>query len=106
MPNFFEPGEPFTLDRFPPKTDEDKAALGAFFTGPANLTANAAKLKRFAEALKADSIKRVGVYGFCWGMLFSSACFLISYIFIGAKVAIGIGSQRPLVDAVAMVHPA
>lgn len=68
MPDFFEPNKPFPLARFPPKTDEDKAELQAFFAGPADCARVTPKLKGFAEALKADSVKRIGVYGFCWGM--------------------------------------
>ncbi len=77
MPDFFEPDSAFDISRFPPKTDEDKAAIQAFFGSTASPSAAIIKLKAFGEALKSNGVKRVGVYGMCWGVyhavgLFSS----------------------------------
>jgi dienelactone hydrolase len=68
MPDFFDPEKPFDVNRFPPKCDDDRAELSGFFstTGKPQKAIN--KLRRFVEALKADNYKRIGVYGFCWGM--------------------------------------
>lgn len=67
MPDFFEPADAFPDDKFPPTTDEAKAELQAFFGGPANPQASVAKLKKVAEALKADGVTKVGAFGYCWG---------------------------------------
>ena len=67
MPDFFEDGEPFPLEDFPPKTDEDKAKLQAFFGGIALPPKNGERLLAFGKSLKDDGVKFLGVYGFCWG---------------------------------------
>jgi dienelactone hydrolase len=67
MPDFFEPHGAFPSEKFPPKTDQDKADIQAFFGGPASPPAASAKLKSFSETLKANGAKKIGVYGFCWG---------------------------------------
>ena len=67
MPDFFEPHEPFSLSKFPPKTPEAKAEIQEFFGGPAKPDLAAQKLKKFAQALKTDGAKKVGAYGYCWG---------------------------------------
>lgn len=67
MPDFFEPEAPFPVDKFPPKTDEDKAAVQAFFGGIASPPANIEKLTAFGKTLRADGAKKLGAYGFCWG---------------------------------------
>lgn len=67
MPDFFEDGEPYPLERFPPKTDEDKARLQAFFGGIALPPKNKDRLIDFGKTLKGDGVKFAGVYGFCWG---------------------------------------
>jgi dienelactone hydrolase len=64
MPDFFEPNAAFPMEKFPPKTDQDKADIQAIFAGTAAATA---KLNAFGEALKVNGAKKVGVYGFCWG---------------------------------------
>ncbi|KAI0317998.1 dienelactone hydrolase [Amylostereum chailletii] len=91
MPDFFSPSPPWDTARHPPKTPEDKAALQAFFGGPANPPDAVDKLLRVARTLKADGAKRVVAYGLCWG----------------GKVAILAGSKidTPL-DAIATIHPA
>lgn len=92
MPDFFEPKEPFPTSRHPPKNDSDKEALQAFFgpDGAAHPPSNIGKLTKFAEALKADGVKNVGAYGFCWG----------------AKICISSGGEDTPFSSVAMVHPA
>jgi len=92
MPNFFEPKDAFSISKFPPKSDENKAALQAFFgpDGAAFPPSNIGKLIKFAEALKSDGYNHVGAYGFCWG----------------AKICISSGTAGTPLDAVAMVHPA
>ncbi len=67
MPDIFEPNHPFPIDKFPPKTKEEKAELQKFFGGVASPPENAKKLLSFGKALRSDGIKRLGVYGFCWG---------------------------------------
>jgi len=92
MPDFFEPKEPFPTSKHPPKSDQDKADLQAFFgpDGAANAPANIGKLTEFAQTLKSNGVKHVGSYGFCWG----------------AKICILSGGNSTPLDAVAMVHPA
>ncbi len=77
MPDFFEPDAPFDIAKFPPKTDQDKADLQAFFGSTANPSAAITKLKTFGESLKANGFKRVGVYGMCWGTYISASTFLL-----------------------------
>lgn len=91
MPDFFEPDAPWPADKFPPKTDEEKAKLQAFFGGAANPQNAVSKLLNVAKALKADGAKFVGAFGFCWG----------------GKVTILAGSAEstPL-DAISATHPA
>jgi hypothetical protein len=67
MPDFFEPNAAFPAEKFPPKTDQDKADIQAFFGGTGSPPVAITKLKSFGEALKADGAKKVAVYGFCWG---------------------------------------
>ncbi|KAF7971838.1 hypothetical protein HWV62_19855 [Athelia sp. TMB] len=84
--------EPFPTSRHPPKDDSDKQALQAFFgpEGAAHPASNIGKLIKLAEALKADGVKNVGAYGFCWG----------------AKICISAGAEGTPLSSVAMVHPA
>ncbi|TBU46527.1 hypothetical protein BD309DRAFT_857797 [Dichomitus squalens] len=91
MPDFFEPGEPWPVDQFPPKTPEDQKKLQEFFGGIAKPTDGVARLINVAKTLKSEGVEFVGAYGFCWG----------------GKVTILAGSQdaTPL-DAVSAVHPA
>lgn len=67
MPDFFEDGEPWPVEGFPPKTDEEKQKLQEFFGGLASPPANKDKLIAFGKALKGEGVKTLGVYGFCWG---------------------------------------
>ncbi|KAI8983409.1 Alpha/Beta hydrolase protein [Trametes punicea] len=91
MPDFFEPNEPWPTDKFPPKTDEDKAKLQAFFGGPAKPQDAVVKLINVAKELKSEGAEWVGTFGYCWG----------------GKVTILAGSNASTpFDAVAAVHPA
>jgi len=91
MPDFFEPGEPWPADRFPPQTDEDKVKLQQFFGGVANPQQSVQKLLEVGKALKSEGAKFVGTFGFCWG----------------GKVTILAGSAASTpFDAVSAIHPA
>ncbi|KAI0733977.1 hypothetical protein C8Q72DRAFT_505666 [Fomitopsis betulina] len=91
MPDFFEPAGAWPQDKFPPKTDEEKARLQQFFGGTANPQNGATKLLKVGQALKQDGAKFVGAFGFCWG----------------GKVTILAGSAHSTtLDAVAATHPA
>ncbi|KAI0666316.1 hypothetical protein C8Q78DRAFT_1060766 [Trametes maxima] len=91
MPDFFEPAGPWPVDQFPPKTDEEKAKLQAFFGGTAKPQDAVGKLVNVGKALKSEGAGWVGTFGFCWG----------------GKVTILSGSvdSTPF-DAVAAIHPA
>ena len=84
MPDFFAPHDPVDVTnvrttcasaamaharatQFPPTTAEGKAALGAFFGGPAAPSRVLPMVKAVAQALKAGGATQVGVYGYCWG---------------------------------------
>ena len=67
MPDFFEPGEPWPVDQFPPTTDEGKAQLQQFFGGTANPANAKQKAIDVGKALKAEGVEFVGLYGYCWG---------------------------------------
>ena len=67
MPDFFEPNKPFPIDKFPPKTDEEKDDLQKFFAGPAKPELAVENLKRVGKTLRDDGAKWVGAYGMCWG---------------------------------------
>jgi dienelactone hydrolase len=69
MPDFFELHSLFPAEKFPPDNPDVEAELKAFFAGTANPTASLNKLVAFGHNLKADGKKKVGAYGFCWGML-------------------------------------
>lgn len=91
MPDFFEGDEPWPLDRFPPKTDEDKKKLQEWFGGFANPANHVPKFIKVAQAVKDEGAEFVLGYGYCWG----------------GKVCINAGNQpgTPF-DAVSIVHPA
>lgn len=67
MPDFFEPDGPFPSEKYPPKTDQDKADLQDFFAGIASPPIAIKKLTSFGEFLKSKGAKKVAIYGFCWG---------------------------------------
>lgn len=73
MPDFFD-GHPYPVDKFPPSTDQEKADFQVFWGGIANISNTVDKVTKFAETLKADNIKRIGLYGFCWGAGLSFPC--------------------------------
>ncbi|KIY43379.1 dienelactone hydrolase [Fistulina hepatica ATCC 64428] len=90
MPDFFEPVGAFPLSKFPPKDDQTKAELQAFFGGIASPLRNSEKLIAFGNWLKLNGVSRIGVYGFCWG----------------GKVTMISGAESTPFDAVSIVHPA
>jgi dienelactone hydrolase len=90
MPDFFEPHPPFPVSKSPPTCDQDKADLQAFFGGTANPGVTMKKLTSFGQILKSSGVKKVGVYGFCWG----------------GKVAVCSGGEGTPFDAISIVHPA
>jgi len=90
MPDFFEPNGPFPPEKYPPKTEQDKAEVQAFFGGTASPPAAIKKLTSFGETLKANGAKKIGAYGFCWG----------------GKVTICAGGNSTPFNSVAMIHPA
>ena len=67
MPDFFEAGSAFPVDKFPPKSDQDKEDLQKFFGGIASPPENVKKLTAFGEHIKSQGFQKVGAYGFCWG---------------------------------------
>ncbi|EAU92634.2 dienelactone hydrolase [Coprinopsis cinerea okayama7 len=90
MPDFFEPEEAFSIEKFPPRHDQDKQDLQDFFGGIASPPATTKKLTTFGAYLKSQGHKKVATYGFCWG---------------GKVVVCGSGENTPF-DASAIVHPA
>ena len=92
MPDFFEPDQPYPVDKFPPETKEDNEEFQKFFAGPANQEKALGKLLEFGKILRDGGVhKQLGTYGLCWG----------------GKVTILSGSGKtPAFDAVAAVHPA
>jgi len=90
MPDFFEPAAAFPAEKFPPKTDEVKKELQAFFGGPASPPASMKKLVDLGQHLKSKGAKHLGVYGFCWG---------------GKVTLLASGESTPF-DAAAIIHPA
>lgn len=68
MPDFFEPGTAFPEDKYPPKNEQDKADIQAFFGGTGNPAVAVGKLKTLGGTLRSNGAKKIGVYGFCWGM--------------------------------------
>lgn len=73
MPDFFQPSSPFSLNDYPPNTDEQKAKYQAFFGGPAKIDKAVENVKNVGKVLKAEG-STVGVYGYCWGVYFPSPC--------------------------------
>ena len=66
MPDFVH-GEAFPIEKFPAKTDEDKAALGNFFKTTGNPETKLPEISAVCEALKKEGYGKVGVLGYCWG---------------------------------------
>ncbi|KAF5355730.1 hypothetical protein D9756_004028 [Leucocoprinus leucothites] len=90
MPDFFEPDHPFPIEKFPPKTPEEKQELQNFFGTVASPPKNIEKLVSFGQALKSAGAQKLGVYGFCWG---------------GKVTVISAGANTPF-NAASIVHPA
>ena len=110
MPDFFEPAEPWPVDKFPPRTDEEKGKLQAFFGGPAKPQDAVSKLINVGKELKAEGAKWVGTFGFCWGTHYDCLAYPLRTNQrgdTGGKVTILAGSAESTpFDAVAAVHPA
>ncbi|RXW23830.1 hypothetical protein EST38_g2024 [Candolleomyces aberdarensis] len=90
MPDFFEPNEAFPSSKYPPKTDQDKADIQAFFGGTASPPKAIAKLTKFGNYLKSQGAKNVGIYGFCWG----------------GKVVVSAAGENTPFTAASIIHPA
>ncbi|KAM6498371.1 Alpha/Beta hydrolase fold [Amanita muscaria] len=90
MPDVFGPNKPFPIEKFPPKTPEQKAELQAFFATTANPSKAIDKIIAFGNDLKAKGRKKIGLYGFCWG----------------GKVTVVSGRENTPFSSVAIVHPA
>lgn len=91
MPDFFDGDEPWPLDKFPPKTDEDKKKLQEWFGGYANPANHVPRFTKVAQALKDEGVQFVLGYGYCWG----------------GKVVIKAGAQSNTpFDAISIIHPA
>jgi dienelactone hydrolase len=69
MIDIFEPHAPFEREKYPPRTDEHKAELQAFFGGVARPDVATEKLVKFGQVLRSEGAKKVGAYGMCWGKL-------------------------------------
>ena len=67
MPDFFDGDEPWPLDKYPPKTDEDKKRLQDWFAGYASPKNHSPRLVAAGKAAKADGADFVIAYGYCWG---------------------------------------
>jgi dienelactone hydrolase len=91
MPDFFEDDEPWSLEKFPRKTDEDKKKLQEWFGGYADPANHWPKFNKVGQTLRHDGADFVTGYGYCWG----------------GKVVIngGIQSDTPF-GAVSIIHPA
>lgn len=90
MPHFFEPDQPFPIEKFPPKTQEQKQELQNFFATVASPSKNTEKLLTFGKELKSAGARKVGVYGFCWG----------------GKVTVAAAGENTPFSASSIVHPA
>ncbi|KAI5451334.1 hypothetical protein NCC49_001928 [Naganishia albida] len=89
MPDFLQ-GNPWPVDQFPPKTDEEKEKLQQFFGTTANPQERLKETVEVAKALQSEGYTSIGLYGFCWG----------------GKVAMLAGSHSELFTGVSIVHPA
>lgn len=67
MPDFFEGHEPWPLDKFPPKTEEDKQEFQKWFGSVADPARHIPRVIQIGETLKEDGAEFVLGYGYCWG---------------------------------------
>lgn len=67
MPDFFGEGGTFGIEKLPPRNEQDRKDLQAFFGGTANPPAATAKLVDLANVLKGEGFKKIGAFGQCWG---------------------------------------
>ncbi|KAK6537808.1 hypothetical protein TWF694_010713 [Orbilia ellipsospora] len=68
MPDYFF-GKPYDLKRFPPKTEDEKAAFGSFFSKEAGFPLTTETTKKVVTGLKEKfpEITKWGIFGLCWG---------------------------------------
>ncbi|PVF95600.1 hypothetical protein CPB86DRAFT_863715 [Serendipita vermifera] len=97
MPDVFF-GNPFPLDKFPPKSDEAKKELGAFFSGIANPTTTLPGIINLAKLLRDDGVTKLYIYGLCWGGKIATLT--------GTHTMNIDGESKPVVDGTAAIHPA
>lgn len=109
MPHFFEPDQPFPIEKFPPKTQEQKQELQNFFATVASPSKNTEKLLTFGKELKSAGARKVGVYGFCWGEFGRRAhaiAVLDTWTTLGGKVTVAAAGENTPFSASSIVHPA
>jgi dienelactone hydrolase len=75
-----------------------KAALGSFFQNEAGFGTVLPGILNLAEKLRKDGVKKLYMYGLCWGGKVS--------ILAGGKTMDLDGNSIPTFDAVAALHPA
>lgn len=97
MPDVFF-GKPYPLEDFPATTDETKQKLGSFFQNEAGFDTVLPGILNLAKILRDDGVKKLYMYGLCWGGKVS--------IIAGTKTVNLDGSSTPIFDAVAALHPA
>lgn len=71
MPDFLQ-GKPWPVEKFPPETTADKAALQLFFGTTANPVLTLPYINAAGMELKQEGATHIGILGFCW-VMFSSA---------------------------------
>jgi len=91
MPDVLD-GQPADLANYPPVTDEQKKALGHFFSTTANPTTVAARIAPFVQQAKQvyPEISKWAIVGFCWG----------------GKIVSLVSGEGTLFSAAAECHPA
>jgi dienelactone hydrolase len=72
--------------------------LGSFFQNEAGFDTVLPGILNFAKLLRDDGVKKLYIYGLCWGGKIS--------ILAGGKTTNIDGNSIPVFDAVAALHPA
>lgn len=67
IPDFFGEGNAFSIEKIPPKNDQDGKDLQDFIQGVADPHVAVEKLIAFANTLKGEGFKKIGALGYCWG---------------------------------------
>lgn len=65
MPDFLK-GQPWPVDKFPPESVADKAALQVFFGTTANPAFTLPYITAVGAELKKEGATKIGILGFCW----------------------------------------